>query len=721
MCDLIKKVFLMGLLLGTVQFCSAFSMLGQFDSWQVNTLSYQTRFSGFNEGPSGWSDAPLGGPMNLGEEYRMNVDTISYAVDQSFLDYFGSNGVYAIDQAMAIFNSLTNVSSYSSDLAEISQEATRVNFRAAALGLIDVKSAAMHYVIEQLGLADPVRYTWTLRERIARTACPVFEYHTIKRNFDPVTWEPSSYVNGTLYTYRIVEFCPTPDQAEAFEYRVDRQSQFYTAVASPTLWSGSFFTGLTRDDIGGLRYSMRTNNVNREDVPSGAVLVSGGLTNTAARQLLVTSNLATLVFASTTNNAAALVTLFPGLIIASTTQIFTNVVTTNTIAYFTNSPFGPSGSAVLVIASTLQTNVQIQFRHTFANVVTNSYYTNGFVTSSSTTVAQIPFAPAGVVGTTTSTTTTVSPFVNGEYFLVPADLCGYSIVHTQLVTVGTVTNSSLIGTNLLGLTTINGQAFTNHIITYFTNTTLVVDPIDCGTNGPAFRQGVEKINFVRSSFDSLSGQFFQPITNLLSLKMVTNSAIIQQTFRRIVTTPDILFTADDLGLTAAITRSIRLNSNAALANLPGPGLVEPGKIITFSKTGPGYINFGPFFLDEQTGSAAFVWGTFDGGTNAPIVYPSGTSIVDYESGILMQVTTTSLPNGQVGVAYSVQLQGSGGQLPYSWSLENGSAALPAGLSLSSSGIISGIPQSAFTSSLLVKMTDFAGRSVLRSLTLSANP
>jgi hypothetical protein len=551
--------------------------------------------------------------------------------------------------------------------------------------------------------------------------CPSFNYQTIKRNFDPVTWEPTSYVNGTLFTYRIVEFCPTPDRAEAFEYRVDTQSQFYTAVASPTLWSGSFFTGLTRDDIGGLRYTMRTNNVNREDAPADAVLISGGLTNTAARQLLVTSNLATLVFASITNNAAALQALFPGLLIASTTQIFTNVVTTNTIAYFTNNPFAPSGSAVLVIATTLQTNIQTQFRHTFANVVTNSFYTNGFVVSNSTTVAQIPFAPAGVVGTTTTTTTGFSPFVNGDYFLIPPELCGYSIVGTQLVSVLPVTNSTLIATNLLGLTTVNGQAFTNNIVTYFTNTTFVVDPIDCATNGPAFRQGVEKITFIRGAYDSLLGQFFQPVTNNLNLKMVTNSAVISQTFRRIVAQPDILITADDLGLTAAITRSIQLNSNSALPNLPGPGLVEPNKVITFSKTGPGFINIGPFFMDEQTGSASFVWGSFDGGTNAPIVYPSGTSIMDYESGVLMQVATSTLPNAQVGVAYSTQLQGTGGQLPYSWSLDTGSSALPVGLSISGSGIISGTPQSATASNILIKMTDFAGRSVLRSLTLNVNP
>ncbi len=36
---------------------------------------------------------------------------------------------------------------------------------------------------------------------------PVLIYGVIKRNFDPVTWQPSSYINGTLYSYYIEEIC----------------------------------------------------------------------------------------------------------------------------------------------------------------------------------------------------------------------------------------------------------------------------------------------------------------------------------------------------------------------------------------------------------------------------------------------------------------------------------------------------------------------------------
>src|SRR6202044_1399080 len=67
------------------------------------------------------------------------------------------------------------------------------------------------------------------------------------------------------------------------------------------------------------------------------------------------------------------------------------------------------------------------------------------------------------------------------------------------------------------------------------------------------------------------------------------------------------------------------------------------------------------------------------------------------------ITTTSLAGGQAGTAYTATLAASGGTTPYSWSITAG--ALPAGLTLSSSGQISGTPTTAGTSSFTVKVTD----------------
>ena len=72
------------------------------------------------------------------------------------------------------------------------------------------------------------------------------------------------------------------------------------------------------------------------------------------------------------------------------------------------------------------------------------------------------------------------------------------------------------------------------------------------------------------------------------------------------------------------------------------------------------------------------------------------------------ITTSSLPAGTVGVAYSQALGASGGTPPYTWSVASGS--LPAGLSLAAGGTISGTPGTAGSSSFTVRVTDSASAS-----------
>ena len=70
----------------------------------------------------------------------------------------------------------------------------------------------------------------------------------------------------------------------------------------------------------------------------------------------------------------------------------------------------------------------------------------------------------------------------------------------------------------------------------------------------------------------------------------------------------------------------------------------------------------------------------------------------------VQITTSSVAAGQVGVVYSTMIEASGGTTPYSWSISSG--ALPAGLTLAAaSGTISGTPTTAGSFSFTAKVTD----------------
>jgi len=425
-------------------------MIGPYDTWMVPRIGYA----------AGLDDT--GGPMNLGEEYRLNVKTLYYAYDESFIQYFGPEGTNALEQAMAILNAIPAASSMSSNLSEFPLDVYRFNYQASALSLYDLKTVALQELVQYLGLNSPERFVWTLRARVASTTPPFTNYTVIKRNFDPVTLNPSSYVNGVLYTYQIIDQV-LPNVSDAEEIQVDPLIYNYS-VASKVVGAGLYATGLTRDDMGGLR---RLYNPNLYHVE----------------------------------------TILPGT--------------------FTNSASG-SGS---------------------------------------------PWGPPGGGGGTN-------------------DVAG--------------------------------------------------DPVD-----QALRGGVDKVVFKQAYFDSLYGEFIA-FTNSWTDTYVVNGQTKSQSVARAVTQPDIIFSAEDVGVSASgtpifisVTTPNWINNDAinGSTTLSGPGIVDVPIEITFNKVGPWILNQwagGPFFLTEVDGvlTTGFLWGSFDGTTNPPVVFPSGTSLQEYQNQII---------------------------------------------------------------------------------------
>jgi hypothetical protein len=227
-----------------------FSLIGPYTAWMLPSLNYQ-------------QPDDIGGPMNLNEEYRWNVPVVTYGFDQSFLDYFGSNGVVAVEQAIQTVNGLPRAANLV--LSDFPLSSEQVNFQAQADGLIDLKSETLALLLEHLGLAQPVRNIFDL----APLAPPnETDRGILERNFDPENLAPSYYVNQTLYTSNGSPGFPVLPTNDVVEILVDPVAFANHPVAERSLGPGGFYTGLTRDDAGGLRYLLSETNVNFESLPA---------------------------------------------------------------------------------------------------------------------------------------------------------------------------------------------------------------------------------------------------------------------------------------------------------------------------------------------------------------------------------------------------------------------------------------------------------------------
>jgi hypothetical protein len=736
---------------GLLHSAQAFSPAGPIgnggDSWQQPVIGY---------GLGG----DLNAPKNLGEEFRRNTPGMYYAFDANFLDFFGSNGVVAVDAAFTILNNLTNVSSYSTDLSEFPTESRHINYQAQALGIYDLKSSTLSLMMEQLGLADPVRYNWTLHDRdhFGNIACPVgMEYIVVQRNFDIVSTplnqlQYSPYINDTLYSYQILEACSGPNPlALASPFSVDPLADIYSPVASFAIGYGDFYTGLTRDDVAGLRYLWKTNNVNFESPAPGAtstLITTNFLSQTqfppnpATPSGFGTFDLAALTSSARTNDPATIQLLFPGVIVATSSNYLTVVATPIITATFKNIVGAPLGSApkLVIVTNGYTYSSMTNYVTTFANVVTNHYKINPTATLQTIKVGPKSGAPLGSPSITNISTTTVTltNATGGDYYTLAADLCPLNLLGVLYSNVVTTTNVILsVNTNIVTSSNTTVFAYSQNLVTTVTNYTFLANPVACtqNSNGPALYQGIENIKFFKSSYDSLLGQFFRPITNNYSMVTVVNSQARRQNFQRVVTRPDFLMSAADLATSpsdniigAALgARNLNFVTANVLPGLAGPGTIVPSTTLTFNKVGPVYFNsFGdvmdgtPYFNETPGGDvsdlfyiAYFVWGSYDGTTNAPVVYPNGTSIDSLENQIFVQVTPTSLPVGTKNVPYPpTTFTATGGAFspPFTWSLAFGSG-MPAGMSLSSDGTLSGTPTQSGTFGFILQLTDSLSRSV----------
>ena len=516
----------------------------------------------------------------------------------------------------------------------------------------------------------------------------------------------------------------------------------YFPTSLQTVLTTNIFT--TNGAPAGTLVTNRTSTNITVSVPTGDFFLIP--TNWCGFQIVRTL-LTNVVYTTNTTLTAGPVPIFssPG-VVSGIQELFSQTVITS----FTNHNLVIQQGIcepLLVFSTNVTSAVATNYQNTLLNIYTNYYAPTSIVTVITTNIFTTNGAPVGTLVTNVTTTNLLLNLPTGDFFIIPANWCGFTVVSTLLTNVVYTTNTTfslqvpLLASNGVPLPQL--VQYSQTVITSSTNHILRVDAWACVpvADVPRLRQGIEKIQFVRANFDSLLSQFFVPVTNNYTMVAVTNSQLVTLFFQRIVTQPDILLTANDEPLTTALPfytafgRSIAFDTANVLPNLAGPGTITSPATFSYNKAGNLFLNgsmatvgvttnsFLPYLSEITQSPFGVVWASFDASTNDPVVYPNGTSIQNLFNQMLIQVTPPAgvLPDGTNAMPYAnITFSATGGSFspPYTWgTAPSGLGQLPPGLSWinSVSGMpndtITGTPSLAGTFDFTVQLTDSLGRSV----------
>jgi hypothetical protein len=179
---------------------------------------------------------------------------------------------------------------------------------------------------------------------------------------------------------------------------------------------------------------------------------------------------------------------------------------------------------------------------------------------------------------------------------------------------------------LLHATNVNWESLPKNVI--FTGPDHEADKHSRGT----WRPGVEKITFAPQPRNK-RGKFKTAVFKFTAYR-ATNGVATPQAAERIVSGPDIIFSAadtfpiDSLSPLFVRTGTSRWANNARQNGNPdgaGPGTIIPPVRITFNELGPRILSGGPFNPPEVINQS---WASFDESTNPPVVYPPNTGQKD---------------------------------------------------------------------------------------------
>ena len=265
----------------------------------------------------------LGAPKSIDRQfkrfYRWTLPHFVYSFDASFVNYFGSEGMAAVDDAMGVINDFFVNDDYQGmselDLARHgfagNYNTSWVNTTAQNAQIIDIKSIVLGMMVNHLGLGNPHRHAYSITGITTNASTNALNINVALRNYDPTTAQATDVINGVQYSYRMVHDSqlqvgatpPTFGIADMEEFTTDTTGNAWSSTAAivdafygntqlfwtdtPSLFNfGVYYDGynamggqfeprhaLTYDDAGGLKYLYSKNNISYDGLPRDTFVV----------------------------------------------------------------------------------------------------------------------------------------------------------------------------------------------------------------------------------------------------------------------------------------------------------------------------------------------------------------------------------------------------------------------------------------------------------------
>jgi streptogramin lyase len=298
-----------------------------------------------------------------------------------------------------------------------------------------------------------------------------------------------------------------------------------------------------------------------------------------------------------------------------------------------------------------------------------------------------------------------------------------------------------------------GRISTAGVVSHFTNSSIdSPGGIVSGSDGALWftNQGNNSIgristagvvtNFTSPTIDSpegitagSDGALWFTNTGNNSIGQITTAGIVQNFTNPSIDAPDGIAAAPGgpLWFTNSNNSIGSITTAGVISNFTGTGVSSPEGIAAGPDGAMWFTNFGNNSIGRITGGGTVTnyTGSAIDGPQGIAAGPDGALWFTNNSGNTIgrvtppvQLAAASLPSGSINVPYpTTPLIASGGTTPYTWSISSG--ALPAGLSLSSTGVISGTPASAESSSFTVQVNDdsYPGESATQAYSIVVNP